>query len=427
MSPINQLYEIFKQCNQRIFTDTRKLEAGAIFFALKGENFNGNLFAKQAIESGASYAIVDELIEENERFIMVDDVLTTLQKLANHHRKVLKTKIIAIGGSNGKTTTKELLNLVLSKKYKTYSTVGNFNNHIGVPLTLLKLQSDHELAIIEFGANKAGDIQELCDIALPEFGLITNIGKEHLEGFGSIEGVAKAESELFDFLIKNNGISFVNRDDIWLENMSKRMRDFRTYTTENSEIQDLETVPQIAFRYKGVLFESCLPGRHNLQNIMAAICIGEYFEVTLDDMASAIHAYSPQNNRSQFIQTSHGNQILLDAYNANPSSVEVALNTFDEMKHDTKLVVLGDMFELGKHELEEHQYILDLCANKFNFQEVVLVGKAFARCQNTNPRIKIFENKPDALVYFKEKRYQKLKVLLKGSRGMKMEDFKDCF
>jgi UDP-N-acetylmuramoyl-tripeptide--D-alanyl-D-alanine ligase len=427
MIEINSLYEKFIQCQQRVFTDTRKFETDSIFFALKGGNFNGNLFAKEAIEHGALYAVVDEMTEQNERFILVDDVLKTLQSLARHHRERLSAKVIAIGGSNGKTTTKELLKLVLAKKYNTFSTDGNFNNHIGVPLTLLKLKTEHEMAIIEFGANKAGDIHELCEIALPEFGLITNIGKEHLEGFGDIEGVAKAESELFDFLIKNNGFSFVNMDDIWLESMSKRILNYKTYSTDTHEIKNLLTVPQIEFEYKEQVFQSNLPGRHNLQNIMASICVGEFFEVPLLDISLAIKAYLPQNNRSQLITTTHGNQIMLDAYNANPSSVEMALSTFHDMKDENKVVVLGDMFELGDYEHQEHQQIINLCANKFGFNEVILVGKAFSKCETSKDYIKIFESKESALDFLKEKAFENIKVLLKGSRGMKMEDFKDCF
>jgi UDP-N-acetylmuramoyl-tripeptide--D-alanyl-D-alanine ligase len=424
---IDKLYDLFKACHQNIFTDTRQLKEGAIFFALKGENFNGNLFAMNAINQGAAYAVVDEQVGEDGRLILVDDVLKTLQNLATYHRQLQQVKIIGIGGSNGKTTTKELLHLVLSQKFNTYATEGNFNNHIGVPLTLLKIKPEHEMVIVELGANKEGDIIELCEIAEPNFGIITNIGKEHLEGFGSIEGVAKAESELFDYLIKTNGFAFVNNDDVWLSNMSKRLEQFQLYSTQNEAINNLKVVPTIQFIYNDVQFESSLPGYHNLQNIIAAITIGEFFEVPYLKISEAIKTYSPKNNRSQFIETAKGNVILLDAYNANPSSVEMALMTFNEMTGNQKIVILGDMFELGAQEHIEHQNIVDLCANQYDFQKIILVGHAFSKCKSTSNNSLFFEQKIDAINYVNSLNYSDSKILIKGSRGMKMEDFKDCF
>jgi UDP-N-acetylmuramoyl-tripeptide--D-alanyl-D-alanine ligase len=424
---ILKLYDLFKACHQNIFTDTRQIKEGAIFFALKGEKFNGNLFAMNAINQGAAFAVVDENVGEDERLILVDDVLKTLQILATYHRQNLQVKIIGIGGSNGKTTTKELLHLVLSKKYNTYATEGNFNNHIGVPLTLLKIKPEHEMVIVELGANKEGDIKELCEIAEPDFGVITNIGKEHLEGFGSIEGVAKAESELFDYLIKSNGFAFVNQDDVWLNNMSKRLQQFQSYSTQNEAIKDLLVVPTIQFEYKAQQFESNLPGFHNLQNIIAAIAIGEFFEVPYLQISEAIKSYSPKNNRSQFIETIKGNVILLDAYNANPSSVEMALMTFNEMKGNQKIIILGDMFELGDQEYVEHQNIVDLCGNQYDFQTSIFVGKAFSKCSSNSIKNLFFKEKIDAMNFVNLQNYRDSKILIKGSRGMKMEDFKDCF
>jgi UDP-N-acetylmuramoyl-tripeptide--D-alanyl-D-alanine ligase len=423
---LDDLYQLFIKANQLVSTDTRQIKPASLFFALKGPNFNGNLFVEEALEKGAMYSISDEYKGNNPSVILVDDVLKTLQDLANYHRKQLGIKVIGIGGSNGKTTTKELLHACMSKAFNVFSTVGNLNNHIGVPLTLLQLTSKHQFAIVELGANKGGDIEELCLIAEPDFGLITNIGKEHLEGFGDIEGVAKAESELYDYLLKNNGHSFVNEDDMWLMNMSKRLKNKTGYSIHSNQFSDVQLVPQISFHYKGLHFESPLFGAHNLQNIKAAITISDFFEVNTELIREAIAEYHPQNNRSQIIQTDKGNTILMDAYNANPSSVESAIKTFREMKNKPQYVVLGDMFELGSHEAAEHQAILDLCASIPELN-AILVGNAFHRCNITNSNIKTYPNKEEAMQYFAEMDIRNSNVLLKGSRSMKMEDFKTVF
>lgn len=423
---LDDLYQLFIKANQLVSTDTRQIKPDSLFFALKGPNFNGNLFVEEALEKGAMYSISDEYKGNNSSVILVDDVLKTLQDLANYHRKQLGIKVIGIGGSNGKTTTKELLHACMSKAFNVFSTVGNLNNHIGVPLTLLQLTSKHQFAIVELGANKGGDIEELCLIAEPDFGVITNIGKEHLEGFGDIEGVAKAESELYDYLLKNNGHSFVNEDDMWLMNMSKRLKNKTGYSIHSNQFSDVQLVPQISFHYKGLHFESPLFGSHNLQNIKAAITISDFFGVNTELIREAIAEYHPQNNRSQIIQTDKGNTILMDAYNANPSSVESAINTFREMKNKPQYVVLGDMFELGSHEAAEHQAILDLCASIPELN-AILVGNAFHRCNITNSNIKTYPNKEEAMQYFAEMNIRNSNVLLKGSRSMKMEDFKTVF
>jgi UDP-N-acetylmuramoyl-tripeptide--D-alanyl-D-alanine ligase len=423
---LDELYQHFIKANQLVSTDSRQIKPDSLFFALKGPNFNGNLFVEEAIEKGAMFSISDDYKADNPRVILVSDVLKTLQDLANYHRKQLGINVIGIGGSNGKTTTKELLHACMSKAFNVFSTIGNLNNHIGVPLTLLQLTSNHQFAIVELGANKGGDIEELCLIAEPDFGVITNIGKEHLEGFGDIEGVAKAESELYDYLLKNNGHSFVNEDDMWLLNMSKRLKHKTGYSIHSNQFSAVQLVPHISFYYKGLCFESPLFGAHNLQNIKAAITISDFFGVKTELIREAIAEYHPQNNRSQIIQTEKGNTILMDAYNANPSSVESAIKTFREMKDKPQYVVLGDMFELGSHEAAEHQAILDLCASMPELN-AILVGSAFYRCNVTNSNIKTYANKDEAMKYFIMNDVRNSIVLLKGSRSMKMEDFKTVF
>ncbi|HEY1045640.1 MAG TPA: UDP-N-acetylmuramoyl-tripeptide--D-alanyl-D-alanine ligase [Bacteroidia bacterium] len=418
---LDSIYELLKSAGMKFSTDTRKINTGDLFFALKGGNFNGNLFAQQALESGASYAIVDELLFESDRLIKVDDVLTCLQQLSSLHRTKMKAKVIGIGGSNGKTTTKELMVSVFSLQYNTHYTHGNLNNHIGVPLTLLGLKPEHEIAIIELGTNRAGDIKELCDIALPEYGLITNIGKEHLEGFGSIEGVARAESELYDYLLKHDGLPFVNADDTWLDNMSKRFTKCIKYSVHDAKFSELETSPKIQFNYSGMHIKSVLPGIHNFQNIAAVIAVAEQFEVNPQMIKTGIESYVPSNNRSQFLVSEKANSIMLDAYNANPSSVEMALKVLEGM-NAPRVAILGDMFELGAFEAEEHKNIRDI-ASQLQIDEIVLVGKAFSGTGENTNRIHCFEDKSIAIDYVIKRDFKNYSVLLKGSRGMKMEDF----
>jgi UDP-N-acetylmuramoyl-tripeptide--D-alanyl-D-alanine ligase len=415
------IYELYVGSGFKVCTDTRKTEAGSIFFALKGGNFNGNLFAAAALENGALYAVVDEKHSDDERLILVDDVLKCLQDLACLHRRTLGVKVLGIGGSNGKTTTKELIVSVLATRIPTHFTKGNLNNHIGVPLTLLQLMPGHEIAVIELGANKTGDIEELCLIAEPSLGIITNIGKEHLEGFGGMEGVAKAESELFDYLLKHNGHAFVNLDDAWLAPMGNRLNNKSTYGITHSGISIYATEPGIEIGYKDVQIKSVLMGMHNLQNIVAAISVAEYFNISADHIKKGIEQYHPANNRSQLIQTAKGNTVLLDAYNANPSSVEMALASLEKM-NGFKVALLGDMFELGAYEASEHQHIADL-AHKLQLDQVILVGKAFSGVSTTAGQIKTFTTKEEAFTFVRNEKYRGCSVLIKGSRGMKMEDF----
>ncbi|MES2617188.1 MAG: UDP-N-acetylmuramoyl-tripeptide--D-alanyl-D-alanine ligase [Bacteroidota bacterium] len=430
MTNIEKLYTLFTECEYRYCTDTRKIIPGSLFFALKGENFNGNTFAASAIAAGASFAIVDEDMGDNPQFIKVTSVLATLQHLAQYHKSQCKAKVLGIGGSNGKTTTKELVSAVLSTQYTIQFTKGNLNNHIGVPFTLLDLKQDCEIAVVELGANHIGDIEELCQIAHPDMGIITNIGKEHLEGFGSIEGVAKAESELFDFLLKNNGLAFVNLDDQWLGNMSKRLSNKKTYSIEHTIADTLVTadtlVPYISFSYKGITVNTHLMGAHNLQNIAAAVAIAEHFNITPANIAKGLASYVPVNNRSQIIETAKGNTILLDAYNANPSSVESIVKTFSTMNNKPQLMVIGDMFELGEHAHAEHLAIAEMCSG-LNSVKSVLVGSAFHETGFSDPNVQIFEHKKEAIEYVNQHAFNGYNVLIKGSRGMKMEDFTELF
>jgi len=422
---VSALYNLYLECGMQVSTDTRQIGQGVMFFALKGAHFNGNQFAATALSQGAAYAIVDEHDSDDPRIIKVENVLETLQALANFHRKTLNPRVIAIGGSNGKTTTKELVVSVLSTEYRILSTKGNFNNHIGLPLTLLQLRNEDQIAVLEMGANKAGDIIELCKIAEPELGLLTNIGKEHLEGFGSIEGVAAAEGELFDYLFKTDGHAFVNCDDSWLKSMGAHLKLKTELGRSFSKIQDVQITPYIQFTYLGQKIASPLMGEHNLQNIMAAIAIGAFFHINPVHIAAGIAGYSPQNNRSQWVDTANGNKVLLDAYNANPSSVEAALRTFESIPGD-KILVLGDMFELGAFEASEHQHIADLCAS-MPAKQVLLVGKAFAACQNISGHVHTYAEKADAVTALKKAGFHGVTVLIKGSRGMKMEDLLELF
>ena len=399
LNNIDHLYSIFLK-HQSICIDSRNIKKNAIFFALKGDNFDGNKYAQEAIDKGCICAVIDEYKhEENGKFLLVDDVLETLQYLAQHHRKQLSIPIIGITGTNGKTTTKELIKDVLNKKYKTYATQGNLNNHIGVPLSVLSITRDIEIGIIEMGANHIGEILALCKIAQPNHGLITNIGKAHLEGFGSFEGVITAKKELYNYLKQNNGIAFVNSDNpllMELSNSQKRV----TYKTQKEAIK------------------TRLIGKHNLENIMAAMCVGHYFEVKKTDIEQAIENYQPVNNRSQIIKTKK-NTVLLDAYNANPMNMEAVINHFSQMKAENKVVILGDMLELGSFSLQEHQAVTELL-KKQNFNRVILVGDHFSKVKN-NINCKHFADVGIASNWLKQQNIKDAFILIKGSRGIELE------
>jgi len=423
---IEQFYKIFLQ-HPIISTDTRKIEKGSLFFALKGERFNANTFAEQALEQGAAYVVIDEApYKKSDKCILVDDVLTYLQNLAKYHRQQLKIPVIAIVGSNGKTTTKELIHSVLSEKFVTLSTPGNFNNHIGLPLTLLMIKPEHQMAVIEMGANHVGENAFLCEIAEPNFGLITNNGKDHLEGFGSIEGVAKSNSELYYYLLKNNGLAFVNAHDEWLLRMASRLENKKTYAGNfvgkekpadyvafASQLQ-----PNIEFNIQlSSSIASHLSGDYNFDNIMAAVALGLHFGMNEEEIKNGIEKYQPKNNRSQIIKTNK-NTVYMDAYNANPSSMELALKNTAQMSNANKVFILGDMFELGAYAEAEHKNIIQLC-QELKLENVLLVGSEFKK-YNTGAYT-CFENTLEAKDYLTKSPLQGSFVFIKGSRGMKLE------
>ncbi len=413
---IVKFYNLFIECNFLFSTDSRVIEKGCIFFALKGDNFNGNLYAINALEQGAHFAVVDEDCGTDSRLIKVDNVLKYFQELANFHRRCFDIPIIAIGGSNGKTTTKNLLKSVLDKKYNTHCTQGNFNNHIGVPITLLNMPSDCEMAIIEVGTNNPGEIEELCSITAPNYGLITNIGKEHLEGFGTLEAVAKEESEIYHYLLKKQGTAFVNKDDEWLTRMSRAIENKVLFTKKETEIVSL--VPHIKFNYKEQHFKSPLMGDYNLDNILTAVCIGEHFNVSLINIAEAIAEYQPDNNRSQLIKRK-SNTVWLDAYNANPSSMQKAIENFAMMPQQNKVLILGDMFEMGINANLEHLELLKW-TTKFDFATIYLLGDHFdAISQNCG--LNTYKSMEVLGQAIKQFNYKDTSFLIKGSRGMKME------
>ena len=419
---IQKLYSIFLN-SKGVSTDTRTLQKGTLFFALSGPNFDGNQYAENAIEKGASFVVVDKLesIELNSQVIFVKNTLTVLQKLATHHRKILNIPIIAITGSNGKTTTKELIREVLSKKFNVLATKGNFNNHIGVPLTLLKLTKKHEIGIIEMGANHLSEIQLLSDISLPNWGYITNFGKAHLEGFGGKEGVIKGKSELYKHLVLNDGQILINgndpeqvkqtRNQKVIQFGSQEIHDFKiNFTSKNSGIQ---------LEFKGLNFKSPLHGDYNLTNIAASIAFGVIFKVKLINIQNAIAEYQSENNRSQKLKI--GNvEYVLDAYNANPSSMEAALKAFAENKSNSKTVILGDMLELGIYSKEEHENVLNLCL-EYKFNNIFTIGNHFNTTSVEAKEIIKFERIEIFKKYLKKQNILFDFVLIKGSRALELE------
>lgn len=419
------LYEIFKK-SYSVQTDTRKLKLGDIYFALKGPNFNGNVFALAALEAGASYAVVDEAIPNSEaiddKILQVDDVLSTLQGLAKHHRQQFDIPFIAITGSNGKTTTKELIAAVLSSHFKTYTTIGNLNNHIGVPLTLLSIQPDAQMAVIEMGANHLHEIESYCEYAMPNYGMITNCGKAHLEGFGSEEGVKKGKGELFDYLKKNKGTAFIMVDYDYLNSMSCGIENIITYGNKNGSLQGqaktVDGLLQVVFS-KGTQIEQLqtqLVGDYNLPNVLAAVSIGQYFNVPIEKIKNAIENYTPSNSRSQ-LTTWNSNQVILDAYNANPSSMKVAIDNFAKLEVDNKIICLGGMKEMGEASFNEHQTLVDHL-QQFNWTKVILVGEEFKNCKHP---YEFFDSVVAAKKWLNDQKYTQHIILIKGSRGIQME------
>ena len=429
---ISLLHKIYIQF-PIIITDSRKVVKNSIFFALKGENFNGNLYAKQAIENGARYSVIDEDVDsENSSLIKVDSVLETLQLLANFHRKQFNIPVIGITGTNGKTTSKELINAVLSEKYNVLATKGNFNNHIGVPLTLLEIKAEHDIAIIEMGANHLGEIADLCEIAKPNHGIVTNVGMAHLEGFGSFENIIKTKSALYKYVKHHNGINFSLKENIELkENLTKDYQ-FNEYSCKDLKCKNYGygsiNNSKLFFHLlkiehqniEAITIKTKMVGLYNESNIMAAITIGDYFKVSVEKIKNALENYTPTNNRSQLEKTNR-NTLILDAYNANPTSVENALENIYRMDSPNKTIILGDMLELGEYSNKKHQEIVDIITDKFN-GKVILVGSEYYKI-DTSRNSNIFKfNSTEELVNTNYlSKIDKSLILLKGSRGIGLE------
>ena len=418
-----QLHKLFLQF-PRVSTDTRKITQNSIFFALKGPNFNGNAFAAEALEKGAIYAVVDEPeYATSAHILLVDNVLETLQQLATYHRNHSKAIIISLTGSNGKTTTKELIHAVLAKKYTTIATQGNLNNHIGVPLTLLRITEATEIAVIEMGANHQKEIAFLSGIAQPDFGYITNFGKAHLEGFGGVEGVIKGKSELYDYLLQHDKHVFLNADDpIQKEKLSAYVKKigFSQSDPKFFNIRLLDTDPFVQLGFETTEITTQLVGAYNFPNCCAAVLMGKYFTIPPEAIKAAIAAYVPSDNRSQIVEKG-GHRIVLDAYNANPTSMKAALESFAKAKGNPKVVFLGDMFELGESSHEEHQGIADLTAS-LNFEDAYLVGKQFYQVDSKFQKFSSFESLQEHLLAHP---LEKGVLFIKGSRGMAMERILD--
>ncbi|MDB5190675.1 MAG: UDP-N-acetylmuramoyl-tripeptide--D-alanyl-D-alanine ligase [Segetibacter sp.] len=417
-----QLYEIFLQY-PHVQTDTRKLKPNDLYFALPGPNFNGNEFALKALEAGASYAVVDEDVEPgNKKIILVDDVLTTLQQLAKYHREKFSIPFIAITGSNGKTTTKELISAVLATQFKTYTTEGNLNNHIGIPITILRVQKDAEIAVIEMGANHQKEIESYCTYTKPTHGIITNCGKAHLEGFGGIEGVRKGKGELFDYLKANNGSAFIYNEATYLKEMSKGIPNIITYGTTEGFVTGkalaTDTFLQVELSNAGesIVIETQLVGDYNLPNVLCAAAVGKHFCVPTEKIKQSLEEYSPSNSRSQMVKKG-SNHIILDAYNANPSSMKVAIENMVKIDAGKKVLMLGAMMELGEESLEEHQQILELIKTH-EWHKVTLVGGDYGKLQHN---FLYFNSSTEAGKWFKNEAFEDAYILIKGSRSMQME------
>lgn len=418
---IAELYKCFMECG-KVTTDSRNCPEGSMFIALKGETFNGNAFAAQALKQGCRYAVIDESEYAGEGTILVDNCLQALQQLANYHRRQLKTLVIGITGTNGKTTTKELISTVLSRKFNTLYTEGNFNNHIGVPLTLLRLTKEHEMAVVEMGANHPGEIKTLVHIAEPDYGIITNVGKAHLQGFGSFEGVIRTKGELYDFLRAKGGATiFIQNENPYLNGIAEGLTCVRYGQTAGLYVSGelISCSPFLSFRWtaEGVSHEvnTHLIGSYNLDNMLAAAAIGRYFGVSDDDISSALASYLPHNNRSQLKETAD-NKLIVDAYNANPTSMMAALKNFRQIEAPHKMVILGDMKELGEASREEHQKVVDYL-KECGFDRVVLVGPEFAAATHS---YQTFQHVDEVLADIRIHKPQGYYILIKGSNSMKL-------
>jgi UDP-N-acetylmuramoyl-tripeptide--D-alanyl-D-alanine ligase len=419
---IAAIHALFLQ-STGVVIDTRKITKNAFFIALKGERFDANTFAAEALQLGAAYVLIDNpTYYINEQTILVEDALESLQELAKFHRQFLGIPIIALTGSNGKTTTKELIHAVLSQRYQCVATVGNLNNHIGVPLTLLSFNQSTEIGIVEMGANHQKEIEFLCELADPDYGYITNFGKAHLEGFGGVEGVIKGKSELYTYLQSHSKVAFVNADDALQVEKTKQISSYVFSTTKDQAdvvISEIKANPFVSLLVKGNQINSHLIGLYNATNICAAIAIGEYFSLKIEQSKSAIESYIPANNRSQIIHKGT-NEILLDAYNANPSSMSVAVANFAQLVHPSKLMILGDMFELGEESASEHAALVQL-VSQTNIPITYFVGPAFFAQQMERSTMQFFSSYADFEHYFSTLHIDASLILVKGSRGMALE------
>jgi len=429
---IEKIYNIFEQCNYTVCTDTRKIIKDSLFVALKGELFNANQFVEEAIRQGCRYAISDEYQGQNGQIVVVENALKTLQELASYHRKQMKAKVLGITGTNGKTTTKELIAAVLKEKYNIIYTQGNFNNHIGVPLTLLTIRPETKIAIVEMGANHPGEIDFLCSIANPDYGIITNVGKAHLEGFGSFEGVVQTKTELYRYLQAKNGLVFVNLDNNILFEHAMNMHYFSYGTQNNANVKATEFKANPTLHLSWNLpnntniytVDTHLIGSYNWENVLAAIAIGHYFNVEPETIKQAIENYIPTNHRSQWL-TIGTNHILMDAYNANPTSMQLALKNFITLPFENKCLIIGDMRELGPYADEEHRAILNLIEQHI-FNKVFLVGPCFSKLNN-NKNYLTFEHVEQLIQYLKENALSNSTILIKGSHGIHLEKLMDFF
>ncbi len=449
MTTTEQLYQLYLQ-HPGISTDTRKIATGSLFFALKGDNFDANTFAKQALNSGAAYAIIDNpAYKINDQSLLVADVLTALQDLARHHRKQLNIPVIGLTGTNGKTTTKELINAVLSQHFTTLATQGNLNNHIGVPLTVLNINASHQVAIIEMGANHIKEIELLCSIAQPTHGLITNVGKAHLEGFGSVEGVKIAKGELYDYLSREVrksgspevGIAFINSNSSALMEMQASRKFATPPVFYGDAIDDLvsgeitENAPLLSLRWtnnssgESYTIKTQLTGAYNLDNILAAICIGVYFKLPPSEINKGIESYQPQNNRSQIVQMAT-NTLICDYYNANPSSMMVAIENIEKITAKHKVLILGDMFELGNESTAEHKAIIEKSLS-IPVDKRIFIGQDFKQASLTmnheSSTMNFYPNVEDAIAGVKTHPIKNSTILIKGSRGMALERLVELF
>ncbi len=426
---IEKLHTIFmNECTGKVSTDTRKLEKGSLFFALRGENFNGNEYAQEALDKGASFAVVDDpTLSDREGMIYVEDVLETLQTLAHFHRKQYDIPVLAITGSNGKTTTKELIASVIGQEKNIVYTEGNYNNHIGVPLTLLRINTETEFVLVEMGANHIGEIAQLCEIAVPNYGLITNIGRAHLGFFGGFDGVIRAKTELYRFLEQHQGASFMNGADTLLLEQSNTLEKI-TYFSEDSQypVISQHTQPFVSLRWAHRNINSHLVGGYNCINIAAAIAVGDFFGISPEMIQKGIEDYVPQNSRSEMIYTEKGNIIIKDYYNANRDSMERAIENIAHMNAEQKLLILGDMFELGDYSEEEHRAVVDFVQELLSDADIIFVGNEFLKVvPREDDALRVFSSTKEAIFALQKSPPQNSLVLLKASNGMNFQKLFD--